>query len=384
MGTGEHARQLAAALRTQHIGIETITLRGTHALEDESLARTTVLGNSADRFAEVNLLCVNADSTELAAGQLGADFFAGRYTIGYWAWEVSAFPERFRSACEFVDEIWVGSQHVHDAVAPAVTRPVSVIPQPVSLSPSADLAEPPPGLPDGLRFLFAYDYLSVFARKNPLAVVDAFIRAFDPGSGASLIVKTLNADRAPEAHDRLRSAAAVHPDIHLMQRRLSAAERDGLMNAADCYVSLHRAEGFGYTMAEAMWLGKPVIATGYSGNVDFMNARNSFPVGYELVPIGPDADPYPPDGEWAEPDVAEAARLMRHIVADPADAARRGEQAARDIRASHGPAAAGGVMARRLEEILASPEWATRGRRPDAPGGARRLLSRLRGSQSSG
>jgi len=199
---------------------------------------------------------------------------------------------------------------------------------PVSLPADAPGAPPPDGLPDGYRFLFAFDYLSVFERKNPIAVVEAFRRAFVPGSGAALIVKTLNHDYAPDAHQRLRAAAAGHPNVHLIERRLSRAERDGLMNAANCYVSLHRAEGFGYTLAEAMWLGKPVVATGYSGNLDFMTAENSYPVDYRLVPIGPGCDPYPADGVWADPDIAHAARLMREVFDHPEERARRGARAA--------------------------------------------------------
>ena len=126
------------------------------------------------------------------------------------------------------------------------------------------------------------------------------------------------------------------------------------MRAADCYVSLHRAEGFGYTLAEAMWLAKPVIATGYSGTLDYMTAENSYLVDYTLVPIGPGHEPYPADGEWAEPDVEDAARHMRHVFDHPDEAALRGERAACDIRASHAPEVAGRVMAQRLELLLES------------------------------
>ena len=115
------------------------------------------------------------------------------------------------------------------------TVPVLAIPQPVSLRENAAQAVPPPGLPAGFRFLFAFDYLSVFERKNPLATIEAFKRAFQPGE-AALIVKTLNEDFNPAAHELVRAAAASHPDEHLLERRLSRFERDGLMNAADCYV----------------------------------------------------------------------------------------------------------------------------------------------------
>ena len=250
--------------------------------------------------------------------------------------------------------MWVGSEHVREAVSAIATVPVITVAQPVSLPDGAAWAEPPPGLPEGFRFLFAFDYLSVFERKNPLATVEAFSRAFPPGSGACLIVKTLNDDADPSAHRRLLTAAGAHPDVHVMQQRLSHSQRNGLLGAANCYVSLHRAEGFGYTLAESMWLRTPVIATGYSGNLDFMTPDNSCLVDHRLVPIGAGNDPYPADGVWAEPDVDHASRLMREVFEHPDEAVRRADRAAREIRSSHGPEAAGSAMVKRLTVLSAS------------------------------
>jgi len=369
MGTGEHARQLAAALRTQGITIRPTTLHPDAAPEDDELGRD-LDGKQGEQpagdadFEDFNLLCANAEMVPIVSDQLGHDFFAGRYTIGFWAWEVSTFPARYRPAFDRLGEVWVGSRHVRDAVAAGAPVPVLTIPQPVSLAPDAERAQPPAGLPEGYRFLFAFDYLSVFERKNPLAVIEAFARAFTPGSGATLLIKSLNAEYDPGAHGRLRAAVAGHPDIHLIEHRLSSAERDGLMAAADCYVSLHRAEGFGYTLAESMWLAKPVIATGYSGNLDFMSSENSYLVDHRLVPIGPGHKPYPADGVWAEPSVDHAARLMREVFERPEEAARRGKRAAAEIRSSHGPDAAGRVMAERLRLLSASSVGWAKGPRP--------------------
>jgi glycosyltransferase involved in cell wall biosynthesis len=371
MGVGEHTRQLAAALRTQQIPVTTTSLQPEAAAEDESLADPASVDGPVDESLNgsyFNLLSVNADSVPAVAERLGGRFFTDRYSIGFWAWEVSTFPDRLAGAFAHLDEVWVGSRHVRDAVADHASVPVLAIPQPVSLAADWADAPAPPGLPEGFCFLFAFDYLSVFERKNPLAVIQAFSRAFSPGSGVCLIIKTLNDDHDPVARERLRTAAAAHPDIHLMSRRLSARERDGLMRAADCFVSLHRAEGFGYSLAESMWAGKPVIATGYSGNTDFMTPDNSYLVDYRLVPIGPGHDPYPPDGEWAEPDVEQAAALMREVVAQPDAAAQRGARAAADIRRSHSPEVAGAAMAARLRRVLASPAWRSSRRGAGRPG----------------
>ncbi len=364
MGTGEHARQLAAALETQRVPVATTTIHPDKAPEDERLVPRgdSSLETVAERFADFNLLCVNADVLPQVAAALGGDFFRGRYTVGFWAWEVSAFPDRWLSSFGELDEVWVGSEHVREAIAGVATVPVIRIPQPVSLPEGAASAEPPAGLPEGFRFVFAFDYLSVSERKNPLATVRAFTRAFSPGSGTCLIIKTLNQDIDPSAHERLRAAAATHPDVHVIDQRLSHAQRNGLLGAADCYVSLHRAEGFGYTLAESMWLGRPVVATGYSGNLDFMTPENSYLVDHRLVPIGAGNDPYPADGLWAEPDVDHAAKLMREVFEHRDEARRRAERGARDIRASHGPQAAGSAMVKRLT-LLSTDRGSRRGRR---------------------
>ncbi len=140
----------------------------------------------------------------------------------------------------------------------------------------------------------------------------------------------------------------------MIDRYLTPNDNGSLTAACDCYVSLHRSEGFGLGMAEAMWHGKPVIATGYSGNLDFMTPSNSLLVDHRLVPIGPGAAPYPPEGEWAEPDVEHAATLMRGVFDDRRRAAALGRTAASEIRRTHSPDAAGALMLRRLESIRAT------------------------------
>ena len=125
--------------------------------------------------------------------------------------------------------------------------------------------------------------MSTIQRKNPVGLIEAFRRAFAAGEGPRLLIKTINAPLRPLHEEALLDAAQGRPDIHIVDRSLTAEEMDGLIAGCDCYVSLHRSEGFGLTMAEAMAVGKPVIATAYSGNVDFMNRDNSLLVDYELT-----------------------------------------------------------------------------------------------------
>src|SRR6202035_5522728 len=150
------------------------------------------------------------------------------------------------------------------APVPVIALPPPVEPRGESLTPLRL------GVPEGFLFLFVFDYLSTVQRKNPVGLVEAFKLAFAPGEGPQLLIKTINAPLRPLSDEEVLWAAHGRPDIHMVDRSLTREELGGLMTACDCYISLHRAEGFGLTLAEAMALGKPVIGTGYSGNVDFM------------------------------------------------------------------------------------------------------------------
>ncbi len=261
----------------------------------------------------VNLICVNADGLPEFVSELGTEFAEGRYSIGLWFWEVSLFPERWKSSFEDLDEVWAATDHVAGALEAVSPIPVTKVTVPIVAPPGPLLSRGRLGLPAGFCYLFAFDYNSVFERKNPLAVVEAFTRAFPRVGQASLVLKSINHEHARSEHDRLLAAVAHRPDIHVIDRYVTAQEKNSIIAACDCYVSLHRSEGLGITMGEAMAYGRPVIATGYSGNLDFMTEENSWLVRHTLVPIGPGADPYPPEGEWAEPDLEHAAHLMREV-----------------------------------------------------------------------
>jgi glycosyltransferase involved in cell wall biosynthesis/2-polyprenyl-3-methyl-5-hydroxy-6-metoxy-1,4-benzoquinol methylase len=350
LGIGEAARLLVSAVEAARIPYSTITTE-TGALSRQSHEfRCHAEGVAA---YDVNLVCVNADMTPRFIRDMGPEFCEGRHTVGYWFWEVERFPTRLHAAFDAVDEVWAATDFVADAVRRAGRKPVFTVPvplaiprQPLSIT-RQDLRLPP----DRFLFLFSFDFLSVFERKNPLALVRAFARAFEPDSGPMLLIKTINGHIRLGDQERLRAEIGDRPDIQLVDGYYAAADKDALVGLCDCYVSLHRSEGLGLTMAEAMAAGKPVIATGYSGNMQFMTAANSFLVDYVLTPVPPNCEPYPEDAVWADPDPDHAARLMRGVYAQPHEAAARGQRARADILHRHGVEASSAAIARRLEAI---------------------------------
>ncbi|MBO3083846.1 glycosyltransferase [Cellulomonas fengjieae] len=370
LGVGEAARLVLGALDTTDVPHRPFTV-------DEHLqSRQRADGDQAPAAVEeaaatfaTTLLCVNADQAGFVLD--GLPELNPTYRIGYWYWEVEDFPATLHGGFGHVDEIWAATDFVRESIAAHTQLPVvTMTPALPQRSAPTELTRPELGLPeDRTLFLFSFDHLSTTERKNPVDLIDAFRRAFAPGEGPCLVIKSINSDKRVGDAERVRLRAAAEPDVLLLEEYLPPAHRDALVQLCDAYVSLHRSEGLGLTIAEAMAQGKPVIATAYSGNMQFMTDANSYLVPWTPVPIPEHSEPYPVGGRWAQPDLDAAAACMRAVVDDPADAAQRGERAAQDLRTLHGPETAGRRMAARLAEIerdMPKVRWrerAARGRR---------------------
>ncbi len=349
LGLGEAARLLIGALDAADV--PALPVQGTLIPPCRQEAEFTFVSPDRAPFP-INIICMNGDTIPVFARDAGKHFFERRYSIALWWWEVGTFPENWHEAFDYLDEIWVASDHIYKAIAAVSPIPVFKVPMPVIVPRILERERTALGMPEGtFNFLFIYDYHSTSARKNPVGLVTAFKQAFPPGSGASLVLKCINSERLPSKHEEVLVAAEDHPDIHVVDRYVSAAEKDAMVAACDCYVSLHRSEGFGLTPAEAMWLGKPVIATRYGGTLEFMTPDNSYLVDYAPAPVGEDAHPYPPDAIWAEPDLDQAAELMRHVFDHQDEARARGRRAYTEIRNTNSTVAAGAAMKNRLQVI---------------------------------
>jgi glycosyltransferase involved in cell wall biosynthesis len=322
-----------------------------HIVEAESVNRDrTFTGFTEENPYAINLVHLNAEAVPEFVCRTGEPFLQGRLNIGFWAWELAHFPRAWEGSFQYFDEIWVPSSFVLDAVSRASPVPVVRMPHALREDPQVgpwDRAHF--GLPAGtFVFLFVFDFHSYTERKNPLGLLRAFRKAFRPDDDVLLVLK--GSHPAPGDVEALQEAAAG-ANVRVLSEVLSREEVNTLIQVSDCYVSLHRSEGFGLTLAEAMSLAKPVIATAYSGNMDFMTLSNSFPVNYRLQEIGRDLGPYPQGAVWADPDLGHAASLMRYVYEHPEVAREAGRQARQDILRMLHPQVVGGLMKARLEQI---------------------------------
>jgi glycosyltransferase involved in cell wall biosynthesis len=376
LGIGESARLMLSAIEAAHVPHATVPV--TKHLRSRQTAAYRAA--ASDTLFDVSLLCVNAKETPSIVASV-APVVKGTYRIGMWYWETEVFPPNQHKGFKHVDEVWVATDFVRAAIEPHSPVPVHTVTPPLP-QPNGDVdpaaARSRLGLPDRPILLFSFDYASIAERKNPWGLVDAFEAAFDSGEGPLLVIKSISGDRNPAQAERLRLRVSGSSDIVLIEDYLDADDRDALMASCDCYVSLHRAEGLGLTMAEAMALGKPVIATAYGGNMQFMTDENSFLVPSTPIAVPAGSGPYTAGTVWADPDLEVAAQAMRTVFDDLAAASARGRRAAADLRALHSPEVAGRAVAARLDEIRARqvPEPAPTGFGTRLRSAARRRLDR--------
>ncbi|HEX4864850.1 MAG TPA: glycosyltransferase family 4 protein, partial [Acidimicrobiales bacterium] len=316
----------------------------------------------------VNLVCINADQHFVVMAE-DENFFKDRYNIGVWNWELPHFPEEWHDRFEHYDEIWAGSSMIVNALAPVSPVPVVRIPPVMTFGQTGDRERGRQGLglrPDEFAFLFIFDFHSYSERKNPLGTIAAFKQAFPKTDGVRLVIKCVNGHSDQAAIAAIEEQARGYP-VQIVAEYMPYGRVTDLIAACDAYVSLHRSEGIGLTIAEAMSVGKPVIATGWSGNVDFMDVSNSYPVSFELTKLNHDVGPYRAGETWAEPSIEHAAHLMRRVVEAPDESAEKGEAARRHVLEHFSEERVARVMAERLFVIEA---------RHTSHGGTNRTLPR--------
>ncbi|RCW50845.1 glycosyltransferase family 4 protein [Paenibacillus prosopidis] len=349
MGIGEACRSIAKAIKKT--GIPFRILNYPKGNPGRMLDFSWRKMESKRPSHNTNLFIMNPDSLLGARHYFGNALFKKRYNIGYWHWELPEFPDEWCKSFKWVQEIWVPTQFIKESVEKKAKVPVRVIPLAIEVGYDPHLNRQSFGLPqDRYLFLSMFDTNSLTQRKNPYAAVEAFQSAFaNDDAAAGLVVKISNPEVDPEGIRILKQRTADYPNIFFIEGVIGREEVNALLHSVDCFISLHRSEGFGLGLAEAMYLGKPVIGTGWSGNTDFMNADNSCPVQYELKTVGQDYGLYKAHQIWANPDIGHAAYYMKKLVNDREWALRIGLNGQTTIHTDFSPNAVGMLIKNRLE-----------------------------------
>jgi glycosyltransferase involved in cell wall biosynthesis len=276
-----------------------------------------------------------------------------KYRIGCWFWELSKFPSEWMDALECIDELWAPTKFIQHTLSEVTKKPVMYMPVAVEFDEEANYQRKDYDLPDQkFLYLFSYDLHSFSSRKNPQAALNAFLEEFNAsGENVGLVIKTIYGEQYPIEYQNLLKLAQNDNRIYVINKTLSRSQMYGLIKVCDCYISLHRAEGFGLGMAEAMHLGKPVIATAYSGNLDFMNKDNGCLVDYELIAVKDGEYPHASGQVWADPNIRTARSFMRRIFEDEKYRMQIAQAGQSTIIKYHSFERVGAMMVKRIQEI---------------------------------
>lgn len=349
MGIGEGARSDAKALdaANEAFGIICFQSGNPSRMTDLSWQHKEIESAPYD----VTLLHINPDHAFQAITELPSEYFNGHYRIGYWAWELPEIPEAWAETFVHFDEIWVPSNFVQDAVAMRSPIPVIRIPHAVEVKVDTSLKRADFQLPEEpFLFLAMFDTYSMPARKNPFGAIDAFRRAFAADDLKTRLVLKVN-NPTDEAIRSIKDAIGEHKNILILDKVYSRTQVNALISNTDCFVSLHRSEGFGFGPAEAMALGKAILATNWSGNTDYMRPDNCMPIDYTLVSIEEDFGPYKKGQIWAEPNIEQAAEAMHTLANDRELTNKLGRKAKATIESEFSPLVVGEMMRKRLAAI---------------------------------
>ncbi len=362
-GLGQASRLSAETIRTAGLDASFV---------DFGLDNPAPVGMNSSRInhdepqaARINLIHLNGETVPIALAYM-RDVFNGAYNIGYFFWELSTPAPSQHLALELLDEVWVATEYGVEIYKNAVDKPVTNVGmavEPIDVPSRAEgrayVCDRLPVGPDTFVFLAAFDSFSFLERKNPHGMVDAFRAAFQEDEDVLLVLKTHNRDFVLDRHqsmvwERIVEIASSDPRIVLLNETLKYPDLIKLKVGADCFVSLHRSEGWGFGMIEAMAVGLPVVSTGYSGNLDFTKPDNSWLVDYDLIEPNTNEYLFVERGQvWGAPKLESAVEQLRAVRANPAERERRVAAAKTFVAENFSLEARARVYRKRIEEIMA-------------------------------
>jgi len=326
LGIGEDLRMAVACCKAAGIDYRVINIEpGTEIRQNDKAVQAQVeQGIDSAPYAINVFILPGFDIVSRVFLKMGSEVFKNYYNIGWCPWELGVWPKAWNRTFELLDEVWAGSQFSHEMYQRSTTKPAIPMPLATQLQGLQKKSRKHFGLPASpYLFLYVFDFNSHLERKNPSAVLEGFAKAFPKSSQkVGLVLKVMNAKSADPAWQQFEKNCKSDKRIHLINKTMDRGEILALIQVCDAYVSPHRAEGFGRTLTEAMLLGKPVIATNYSGNAFYMNPQVTFPVDYDLVPVKRGDYHFIEDedgAQWASVSISHLASQMQAAMAASKD-----------------------------------------------------------------
>ncbi len=354
LGVGEAGRQILRALHHGQVPVRGLPIRISAFSDEVEQSLEPLFVDSS--HASIEIFNINADQLPLVLEKLRPSLHASAWRSVMPFWELENFPSPWIAALEMVDEVWAPTRFIEGMLKHKIQRPVRYMPLTLTFDPPPPADRSQFGLDaDAFIFYFSFDCFSFVQRKNPMAVVRAFYKAFrqsKPVARAKLVLKALNSKKLQSDQSQWLEELRQDTEVQLIEDTLSREKTLQLIGCCDVVVSLHRSEGLGLLIAEAIQMGKPVIATDYSATTELISHHTGWPVDYKLVPVPKGDYPFHTDQVWAEPDEVHAAWQMRSVYFSPEEAARRAKNAQTLLRQRHSLDSCSQRLRSRISEVL--------------------------------
>lgn len=355
LGIGRTHRMVFKALKAVGVDISSLDVYGGSPQVDRDAAALIIPHLTTKFSSNINIFTLNADEVEPSLAHLQMDLPRDAYNIVVPFWELGKYPQAWGDILSRFDEVWAFSNFVADALRPQVRATITPMTHPIEPLITRFMGRRAFDIPEAAyAFLFNFDFRSYSARKNPEGILAAYekVLAERPAANTVLVLKVTGFKEHPEALEALRQRTSKYnARVIIIAAMLDDNANNNLVRNCDCFVSLHRSEGFGQGMADAMFYGRPAIGTGYSGNMDYMSAENSLLVPYKMIDLKPGDYPHAEGQQWADADTNVAADMMIKLIDQPDWGRAVGVQGATDVQTQLSTRATGCAYRARLEEI---------------------------------
>lgn len=354
-GLGEAVRRNIAAIENANINTSKIDIL--------SLKETEI-----KKFPySLNLIQISLNDIPEFLNNVDHELFRNRYTILFFVWESEYIPSESKLNIDLFDEVWTPSEYCKSIIKDFYRKPITIVPHPIDVNLRSIKNHNSQAFcsPEKFSFLFIFNYYSSIVRKNPLDLIEAFKKAFESQNNqVELIIKTSSGENFDDDQKKILQSIGDTPNIKLYDIKLDQNNLNHLINQCDCYISLHHSEGFGLTLAEAMYMGKPTIATNYSGNTQFMKSDNSYLVDYEKGLIKNTDSNFSKKTIWAYPDIEDCVNKLKFVFENKSDRLKKAENAKSYVKDNLSYDAVGSIIKNRVTEIIEEVTLLTTKRSP--------------------